>query len=77
VWACGAVLGAAAVGSEISPLDRGNSSTLWLFGAGMLLSLATLTLVWARQRRTQSGPEAPAAREPALGPGLAFDEPRS
>jgi hypothetical protein len=77
VWACGAVLGATAVGSEITPLDRGNSSTLWLFGAGMLLSLATLTLVWARQRRTQSGPEAPAAREPALGPGLAFDEPTS
>jgi hypothetical protein len=76
-WAFAAVLGSAAVGEEISPLNRGNSSALWLFGAGLVISLAALTVIWARERRTQSGPEVPSAREPALGPGLAFDEPSS
>jgi hypothetical protein len=75
-WACAAILGSAAVGEEISPLNRGNASVLWLFAAGTLLSLGTLALVRARERRTQSGPDAP-ARERALAPGLAFDEPTS
>jgi hypothetical protein len=76
-WACVAVLGSAAVGEEISPLNRGNASALWLFGAGLLLSLGALTVVRARERRTQSGPDLPPAREPALGAELAFDEPTS
>jgi hypothetical protein len=76
-WAGVAVLGSAAAGEEISPLNRGNASALWLFGAGLLLSLGALTMVRARERRTQSGPDLPPAREPALGPELALDEPTS
>jgi hypothetical protein len=76
-WACAAVLASAAVGEEISPLNPGNASTLWLFAAGTALSLVTLTLVRARERRTQSGPAAPAVRETGLGPELALDEPTS
>ena len=76
-WACGAVLISAAVGEEISPLNSGNASTLWLFAGGTVLSLATLTLLKARERRTQSGPAAPPVRETGLGPEFALDEPTS
>jgi hypothetical protein len=77
VWACVSAIGPGIADYEISPLDRGNSSALWLVAAGLLLSLCTLAAVWVRQRRAQSGPELPPAREPALGPELAFDEPTS
>jgi hypothetical protein len=74
-WAWVAAIAPALAQEEISPLNRGNSSVLWLVTAGLLLSLGTLTAVRARQRRSQ--PEVPAAREPALGPELAFHDPTS
>jgi hypothetical protein len=77
VWALVSALGPAIVRDDISTLDHGNISALWLVAAGLLLSLGTLTAVRVRERRAQSGPEVPPAREPALGPGLAFDEPTS
>ena len=55
-------------------LDPGNSSALWLVTTGLVLSLATLSVLWLRERRAQSGPEVPPAREPALGPELALEE---
>jgi hypothetical protein len=76
-WACVSAIGPGISDYEISPLDRGNSSALWLVAAGLLLSLCTLAALRMRERRAQSGPKVPAAREPALGPGLAFDEPTS
>jgi hypothetical protein len=77
VWACVSAIGPGIADYEISPFDRGNSSALWLVAAGLLLSLCTLAAIWVRQRRAQSGPELPPAREPTLGPELAFDEPSS
>ena len=76
-WVVVAIAGSAIDSEEISPFNPGNVSALWLFGAGMALSLATLTLVWARERRTQSGPDRAPATERPLGPELAFDEPTS
>jgi len=77
-WACVSAIGPSiAGGSEITPLDRGDSSALWLVASGLVLSLATLSIARARERRAQSDPEVPPAREPALGPELAFDEPTS
>jgi hypothetical protein len=76
-WACVSAVGPGIAGDDISVLDRGNTSALWLIASGLLLSLATLSVIWARERRAQSGPEVPPAREPALGPELAFDEPTS
>jgi hypothetical protein len=63
---------------EISPLNRGNQSVLWLVAAGGMLSLLTLTALRVREGRAQPKSQAPApAPERALGPGLALDEPSS
>jgi hypothetical protein len=75
-WACVSIFGPAIVKDEISTLNRGNISALWLVAAGLVLSLGTLGVVRWRAR-AQSGPDLPPARERALGPGLAFDEPTS
>jgi hypothetical protein len=72
-WACVAAIAPSLAKYEISFLNRGNSSALWLIGAGALLSLLTLTALRVREGRTQPKSQAP-AREPALAPGLAFDE---
>ncbi|MFL5908253.1 MAG: hypothetical protein ACJ75Z_11750, partial [Solirubrobacterales bacterium] len=74
-WACVAAVGPAIAGDDISAFNRGNSSVLWLIAAGALLALGTLTVIRLRGRSQPS--EAPVAGEPALGPGLAFDEPSS
>ena len=76
-WACVSAVGPGIAGDDISPLNRGNTSALWLVVSGLLLSLVTLSVVRARERRAQSDPDAPAAREPALGPELAFEDPSS
>jgi hypothetical protein len=76
-WGCVSATAPAIAGSEISPLNPGNSSALWLVVAGVVLSLATLAVVRARERRAQPGPEVPPTTEPALGPELAFDDPSS
>jgi hypothetical protein len=76
-WSVVSAVGPGISGYEIAPLDRGDASALWLIAAGMLLALGTLAVMWVRERRAQSDPEVPAAREPALGPGLALDEPTS
>jgi hypothetical protein len=77
-WAFVAALAPALADYEISPLNRGNQSVLWLVAAGALLSLLTLTMLRVREGRTQPKSHAPApAPEPALGPGLALDEPSS
>ncbi len=72
-WAWVAALGPTVADHEISTLDRGNVSALWLVAAGVLLSLGTLAAVRVRERRAQ-GPDRPPAPEPSLGPELAFDE---
>jgi hypothetical protein len=76
-WGCVSAVAPAIFGNEISPLNRGNSSVLWLIGAGVILSLGTLAVVRARERRAQPEPDVSPAAEPALGPELAFDEPSS
>jgi hypothetical protein len=77
-WAFVSALAPVLAGYEISPLDRGNSSVLWLVAAGALLSLVTLTALRVREGRTQPKSQAPApAPERALTPGLAFEEPTS
>jgi hypothetical protein len=76
-WACVSAIGPGISGYEISPLDRGNSSALWLVGAGLLLSLGMLSAIRLREHRAQPGPDLPPAPEPALGPELAFEEPTS
>jgi hypothetical protein len=76
VWACVAAIGPSLAKYEISFLNRGNSSALWLIAAGALLALLTLTALRIRQARAQPKSQAP-AREPVVGPGLAFDEPTS
>jgi hypothetical protein len=75
-WACVSALAPTVARYEISPLNRGNLSVLWLIAAGALLSILTLTVLRVREGRTQPKSQA-AAREPALGPGLALDEPSS
>jgi hypothetical protein len=75
-WACVSALGPAIVRDDISTLDHGNISALWLVLAGLVLSLGTLTAIRLRQR-AQSGRELPQTAEPSLGPDLAFDEPTS
>jgi hypothetical protein len=76
-WAGVSAIGPGIAGYEISPLDRGNSSALWLVAAALVLSLATLTILRVRERRAQPGPDLPPAPEPALGPELALEEPSS
>jgi hypothetical protein len=76
-WVCISAVGPGIAGDDISVLNPGNISALWLVASAVVLSLATLTVLWARERHAQSGPEVPPAREPALGPELAFDEPTS
>jgi hypothetical protein len=76
-WACVSAVGPGIAGDDISPLARGDISALWLVASALLLSLATLSAVRLRERRAQSDPEVPPAREPALGPGLASAEPTS
>jgi hypothetical protein len=76
-WACVSAVGPGIAGDDISPLARGNTSALWLVASALLLSLVTLSVVRLRERRAQSGPEVPSAREPALGPELALEEPTS
>jgi hypothetical protein len=76
-WACVSAVGPGIAGDDISVLNRGNISALWLVTSGLVLSLATLSIVRLRERRAQSGPEAPTPREPALGPELALEEPTS
>jgi hypothetical protein len=70
-WACVSTLGPGIAGYEISPLDRGNLSALWLVAGGLVLSLGTLAVIRIRER---SQPDAPAARETALAPELAFED---
>ena len=43
-WACVAAIAPSLAKYEISFLNRGNSSALWLIAAGVLLSLLTLPL---------------------------------
>jgi hypothetical protein len=76
-WACVSTVGPGIAGDDISVLNPGNSSALWLVISGLVLSLATLSVLWLRERRAQPGPEVPPAREPALGPELALEEPTS
>jgi hypothetical protein len=76
-WASVSAIGPGIAGYEISPLDRGNSSALWLVAAALVLSLAILTIVRVRERKAQPGPDLPPAPEPALGPELALEEPSS
>ena len=73
-WACVSAVGPGIAGDDIGVLDPGNSSALWLITTGLVLSLTTLSVLWLRERRAQSGPEVPPAREPALGPELALEE---
>jgi hypothetical protein len=73
-WACVSTVGPGIAGEDISVLNPGNSSALWLVISGLVLSLATLSVLRLRERRAQSGPEVPAAREPALGPELALED---
>ena len=75
-WACVSALGPSLSSEEMSPLNRGNASVLWLIATALVISLATLTIVRVREGRAQSDPELP-GRERPLGPGLAFDEPTS
>jgi hypothetical protein len=80
IWAFVSAYGPGVSGYEISPLDRGNSSALWLIAAGVLLSLVTLTAIRIREWRSQPEPDATgvtSAPEPALAPGLALEESRS
>jgi hypothetical protein len=77
-WAFIAALAPALAGYEISPLDPGNQSVLWLVAAGALLSLLTITAFRLREGRAQPKSQAPApAPDRGLGPGLALDEPSS
>jgi hypothetical protein len=76
-WACVSVVGPGIAGDDISVLNPGNSSAIWLVTSGLVLSLATLSVIRLRERRSQSDPDAPATREPVLGPELALDEPTS
>ena len=76
-WACISAVGPGIAGDDISVLDPGNISALWLVTAGLVLSLGTLSVIWLRERRAQSDPDLPPARESRLGPELAFDEPTS
>jgi hypothetical protein len=71
-WAVISAVGPGISGYEISPLDRGNSSALWLIAAGLGLSLLTLAAIRLREWRSQ--PDVPPAREPALAPGLALED---
>src|SRR5262245_13866931 len=73
-WACVSALAPTLSRYEISPLNPGNMSVLWLIAASALLSLLALTALRVRARRTQPKSQA-AAPEPVVGPGLAFDEP--
>jgi hypothetical protein len=73
-WACVSAVGPGIAGDDISVLNPGNISALWLVTSGLLLSLATISVIRLRERRAQSDPEVPAAREPALGRGLAFED---
>src|SRR3954447_23200318 len=54
-WACVSAVGPGIAGDDIGVLERGNTSALWLIASALLLSLATLSVVWARERRAQSG----------------------
>ena len=72
-WAALSALGPAVVVDDISTLNPGNTSALWLVAAGLALSLGTLAAIRLRQR-AQSGRELPQASDRALGPGLAFDD---
>jgi hypothetical protein len=76
-WACVSAVGPGIAGDDISVLDSGNISALWLVTSALVLSLVTVSVIRLRERRAQSGPEVPPAREPALGPVPAFDEPTS
>ena len=76
-WSCVSAVGPSFSDYELSPLDRGDASALWLILAGVVLSLGTLTVLRVRARRTQSGPDRATVPEPALAPELAFDEPTS
>jgi hypothetical protein len=76
-WSCISAAAPSLTGYEIAPLDRGDASALWLVLAGVLLSLGTLAFVRLRERRAQSGPGRAPARERALAPELALEEPTS
>jgi hypothetical protein len=71
-WGCFSIMAPTLSSEEMTPLNRGNDSVLWLIASALVLSLATLTIVRLRERRAQSGPEVPPA--PALGPGLALED---
>ncbi len=75
-WACVAALAPSLATYEISFLNRGNQSALWLIAAGAVLSLLTLTALRLREGRTQPKSQA-AAREPVVGRELASDTPSS
>jgi hypothetical protein len=73
-WVPLSALGPSIAGSDISLLNRGNSSALWIVAAGALLALATLTTLKLRERRAQPDSDRAPRREAALGPELALDE---
>jgi hypothetical protein len=79
-WAGVSAAGPSLAGYEISPLDSGNTSALWLIAAGLALSLGALAVARSREGRTQPEPDGPRVREPSLGPEpaiapeLALDE---
>jgi hypothetical protein len=78
VWGFISALTPALANYEISPLERGNESVLWLIAAGVLLSLLTITAFRLREGRTQPKSQASApAPDRALRPELALDEPTS
>src|SRR3954469_22707559 len=77
-WACVAALAPSLANYEISFLNRGNQSALWLVAAGALLSLLTITALRIREGRTQPKSQGAApAPEAALRRGLVVDEPTS
>ncbi len=69
-WGWVAAIGPAIAEYDLSTLDRGNVSALWLVAAGVLLSLVALATARALEQRTRTGIPQPAS-EPALGAELA------
>jgi hypothetical protein len=77
-WAGVAALAPSLANYEISFLNRGNQSALWLVAAGAVLSLLTISALRLREGRAQPKSQGAApAPEPALRPGLVVDEPSS
>jgi hypothetical protein len=69
-WGWVAAIGPAIAEYDLSTLDRGNVSALWLVAAGVLLSLVALATARALEQRSRTSIPQPAS-EPALGAELA------